>query len=62
VRTFVNLSTVLAAHARRDTTVVSKKKNPAGNEPELSPAFGSEIADGPDEDTETSVLGSIALQ
>jgi hypothetical protein len=58
----VNLGTVSAAHARRDTTVVSKKKNPAGNEPELSPAFGSEITDGPDEDTEMSVLGSIALQ
>ncbi|MGW1505130.1 hypothetical protein ACWCQW_42840 [Streptomyces mirabilis] len=42
--------------------MVSKKKNPAGNEPELGPAFGSEITDGPDEDTETSVLGSIALQ
>ncbi|MFD9285531.1 hypothetical protein ACFWD7_51580 [Streptomyces mirabilis] len=40
----------------------SKKKNPAGNEPELSPAFGSEITDGPGEDTEMSVLGSIALQ
>ncbi|MET8290102.1 MULTISPECIES: hypothetical protein [Streptomyces] len=42
--------------------MVSKKRNPAGPEPELIPAFGSEVTDGLDEDTEADVLGSIALQ
>lgn len=58
----MNLGTVLAVHARRDTIVVSKKRNPAGPEPELIPAFGGEVTDGLDEDTEADVLGSIALQ